>query len=714
MANLEDTPQWDEIYQIDINDPVQGGEHGLSNVQAQQLANRTAMLKQRLDEFDTDIYNALDELENDLNNEITARGNADEALGLAQAAETSARQSADNALSNAINQESINRTFGDDNLFALIEQLQIAVENIDTGANAVIYRVIDADVAMGEYTLLDDDKGKVLIYSGEEPLQVICPEGLDPDTKGFKCEILQKGDGDIEVVSDGTSVVVNGKNEFAVKGPNFVVTVFTNNGSEFTVWGETKPGYGFLPGYNLNESSSTYGNGSPSIAALRCGLIIIHEDSGDKVSAWKYNEADDSWLKKTSAIDYSGKVRIHALAEDTVVISGYYLSDSTIRVVKFDPVTGDVVQQATTTVDGKPYASGYPGMVVLDDNLFLALDYPDALSNNSIVRRFRYDQSSNTIERDRHRISLTRDEVPISFSSSRAWVFMKDLNLLVNFYNESSVLHMSNYAWDLTDLLETPFEPLVRNTVHPSQAYVTFMDSEGERRVTLTTDAALGAAGNGYKLTYTSDNGSTGTTTIRNASNTILVSEGPGVSIGAAILGMTLDTSPLIDMDGLGDYTDPLDTPTDGSTIVLTFAGGVTSYAYDNDLDLGEYDTVIDLYDGLYIEADANWYYLVQGMLTNRELLILKRDRIGTDHKYVIGRILDGNLHVVNDVEIPAAIEFGGSLPYYDAHTSQGNVVYTVIQNSTPALIDRTIKRYELVRKGGDALPDGYTLPAGY
>ncbi|HGO5816122.1 TPA: phage tail protein [Mannheimia haemolytica] len=50
MANLKETAEWvDGIYQIEKTDPVVGGEGGISNRQAEQLANRTAYLKQQLE-----------------------------------------------------------------------------------------------------------------------------------------------------------------------------------------------------------------------------------------------------------------------------------------------------------------------------------------------------------------------------------------------------------------------------------------------------------------------------------------------------------------------------------------------------------------------------------------------------------------------------------------------------------------------------------------
>lgn len=50
MANLNETPVWPEgIYQIEEIDRVQGGPGGTANVQASQLANRTAYLKEKAD-----------------------------------------------------------------------------------------------------------------------------------------------------------------------------------------------------------------------------------------------------------------------------------------------------------------------------------------------------------------------------------------------------------------------------------------------------------------------------------------------------------------------------------------------------------------------------------------------------------------------------------------------------------------------------------------
>lgn len=58
MSNLTESPVYESgIYQLEITDPVAGGEDGVSNLQAKQLANRTAYLKQKTDELKTSVDN---------------------------------------------------------------------------------------------------------------------------------------------------------------------------------------------------------------------------------------------------------------------------------------------------------------------------------------------------------------------------------------------------------------------------------------------------------------------------------------------------------------------------------------------------------------------------------------------------------------------------------------------------------------------------------
>ena len=56
MANLVETPQWEDgIYQIETSDPVLGGPGGIANKQAEQLGNRTAFLKERIESVENDL-----------------------------------------------------------------------------------------------------------------------------------------------------------------------------------------------------------------------------------------------------------------------------------------------------------------------------------------------------------------------------------------------------------------------------------------------------------------------------------------------------------------------------------------------------------------------------------------------------------------------------------------------------------------------------------
>ena len=50
MANLAEETKWENgIYQLEIDDPLQGGPDGIDNVQAKQLANRTRYLKGKIE-----------------------------------------------------------------------------------------------------------------------------------------------------------------------------------------------------------------------------------------------------------------------------------------------------------------------------------------------------------------------------------------------------------------------------------------------------------------------------------------------------------------------------------------------------------------------------------------------------------------------------------------------------------------------------------------
>ncbi|MBX9793464.1 MAG: hypothetical protein K2Y02_04105, partial [Burkholderiaceae bacterium] len=52
MANLSETPDYPAgVYQLETSDPVLGGPGGIANRQAEQLGNRTAWLKAKIDAF---------------------------------------------------------------------------------------------------------------------------------------------------------------------------------------------------------------------------------------------------------------------------------------------------------------------------------------------------------------------------------------------------------------------------------------------------------------------------------------------------------------------------------------------------------------------------------------------------------------------------------------------------------------------------------------
>ena len=62
MANLKEEAKWEEgIYQYELDDPLQGGEDGIDNVQGRQLANRTQYLKEKIEAVARNVDAKLDE-----------------------------------------------------------------------------------------------------------------------------------------------------------------------------------------------------------------------------------------------------------------------------------------------------------------------------------------------------------------------------------------------------------------------------------------------------------------------------------------------------------------------------------------------------------------------------------------------------------------------------------------------------------------------------
>lgn len=77
MANVTESSIWESgVYQIETTDPVLGGANGIANMQAKQLANRTAYLKQRADQVD-----AAKGGYSNLQSRLAAIDTANEALG---------------------------------------------------------------------------------------------------------------------------------------------------------------------------------------------------------------------------------------------------------------------------------------------------------------------------------------------------------------------------------------------------------------------------------------------------------------------------------------------------------------------------------------------------------------------------------------------------------------------------------------------------------
>lgn len=63
MANVIESPEWvPGIYQLETEDPVLGGEDGIDNLQAKQLANRTAYLKQQIEQGDNNLATHLTDM----------------------------------------------------------------------------------------------------------------------------------------------------------------------------------------------------------------------------------------------------------------------------------------------------------------------------------------------------------------------------------------------------------------------------------------------------------------------------------------------------------------------------------------------------------------------------------------------------------------------------------------------------------------------------
>lgn len=83
MANILNQDVWTEnVYLIDENDPVQGGEHGVDNLPHKQLTNRTNWLRKQIEllQSSNDHHSAIQQIQSDLAQEIQDRMLADNQL----------------------------------------------------------------------------------------------------------------------------------------------------------------------------------------------------------------------------------------------------------------------------------------------------------------------------------------------------------------------------------------------------------------------------------------------------------------------------------------------------------------------------------------------------------------------------------------------------------------------------------------------------------
>jgi hypothetical protein len=124
MAAITESALWtDDVYRIEENDPVEGGESGVDNRPHRDLANRTQWLKQQVETNNQTITAA----QTSISNEATARANADTALQTAINNETTTRTNADTALQTAINNETTARTNADTALQTAINNMTLSI-----------------------------------------------------------------------------------------------------------------------------------------------------------------------------------------------------------------------------------------------------------------------------------------------------------------------------------------------------------------------------------------------------------------------------------------------------------------------------------------------------------------------------------------------------------------------------------------------------------
>lgn len=133
MAAITESALWtDDVYRIEENDPVEGGEAGVDNRPHKDLANRTLWLKQQVETNNQAISNETTARQQAITEEQQARNANFQENSQAIADEATARASADSLLNQAISNEVTARANADTELANLISGISLAI--IPSGA----------------------------------------------------------------------------------------------------------------------------------------------------------------------------------------------------------------------------------------------------------------------------------------------------------------------------------------------------------------------------------------------------------------------------------------------------------------------------------------------------------------------------------------------------------------------------------------------------
>jgi hypothetical protein len=181
MAAITESALWtNDIYRIEENDPVEGGEAGVDNRPHKDLANRTLWLKQQVETNNQAITAA----QTAISNETTARTNADTALQTAINNEATARTNADTALQTAINNETTARTNADTALQTAINNLTLSILNKVWPIGSVYENAVDgrnpthADLlGFGTWVAYAEGKTSVGLLGGDDDFGAIGQTG---------------------------------------------------------------------------------------------------------------------------------------------------------------------------------------------------------------------------------------------------------------------------------------------------------------------------------------------------------------------------------------------------------------------------------------------------------------------------------------------------------------------------------------------------------